>query len=202
MSHDVNIVLAGVGGQGTLVAGKLLGTLASQMGLDVKVSEVHGMSQRGGSVITYVRISKEVFSPIVEPGTADFILAFEELEALRWAHLLRTGGTLLINTNRTMPLPVAMGQASYPDQIVAELQAKAGGKARVLAFDALALARQAGSSRAVNMVMIGALSRFMDVPAGLFDQVIDMVFAEKFRAVNHSAFQAGSDEISDIIKEK
>ncbi len=190
--RDLNIVLAGVGGQGTLVAGKLLGTLATRMGLDVKVSEVHGMSQRGGSVITYVRIGREVFSPIVEPGTADFILAFEELEALRWAHLLRAGGTILINTNRTLPLPVAMGQAAYPEGIVAELQAKAGSQAAVHAFDALDLAKRAGSPRAVNLVMIGALSRCLDVPASLFAEVIDQVFAEKLRAVNHAAFQAGS----------
>jgi len=193
--RDLNIVLAGVGGQGTLVAGKLLGTLANQMGLDVKVSEVHGMSQRGGSVITYVRVGREVFSPIVEPGSADFVLAFEELEALRWAHLLRAGGVILVNTNRTTPLPVAMGQAVYPEGIVAELQARAGGKAAVHAFDALALAKQAGNSRSVNMVMIGALANFLDVPADLFAQVIDQVFAEKFRAVNHAAFQAGSDII-------
>jgi len=199
MKDQVNIVLAGVGGQGTLVAGKLLGTMATSLGLDVKVSEVHGMSQRGGSVITYVRIGREVFSPLVEPGTADFILAFEELEALRWAHLLRRGGTLLINTTRTMPLPVAMGQASYPDQIVSELQTKAQGQAAVHAFDAAALARQAGSGRAVNLVMLGALSAFIDWPADLFDRVIDEVFAEKFRAVNHTAFHAGSDIINNSI---
>ena len=191
-SISLNIVLAGVGGQGTLVAGKLLGKLASRLGLDVKVSEVHGMSQRGGSVVTYVRIGRQVFSPVVEAGTADFILAFEELEALRWASLLRSGGVLLINTARTIPLPVAMGLSSYPDQIVAELEAKAGQKARVVAFDALGLARQAGSARAVNLVMLGALSRFLDIPETEFDQAIDESFAEKFRAVNHAAFCAGS----------
>ena len=108
MDH-LDIVLAGVGGQGTLVAGKLLGIMAGRLGLDVKVSEVHGMAQRGGSVITYVRMGDKVFSPVIEPGTADFLLAFEELEALRWAFLLKKGGVLLFNTNRTMPLPVAMG---------------------------------------------------------------------------------------------
>jgi indolepyruvate ferredoxin oxidoreductase beta subunit len=112
---QLNIVLAGVGGQGTLVAGKLLGLLAGSLGLDCKISEVHGMSQRGGSVITYVRIGETVASPVIEPGTADFILAFEELEALRWAYLLKKGGTLLINTNRTLPMTVAMGEAEYPN---------------------------------------------------------------------------------------
>lgn len=195
MIGNLNIVLAGVGGQGTIVAGKLLGTIASQLGLDVKVSEVHGMSQRGGSVITYVRIGREVFSPIIEPGTADFILAFEELEALRWAHLLRSGGTILINTIRTLPMPVAMGQAAYPENIVLELQAKSRGRAAVHAFNALELARAAGSSRAVNLVMVGALSRFLELPAESFDQAIDAVFPEKLRALNHAAFRAGSDII-------
>ena len=195
MIGNLNIVLAGVGGQGTIVAGKLLGTIALQLGLDVKVSEVHGMSQRGGSVITYVRIGREVFSPIIEPGTADFILAFEELEALRWAHLLRSGGTILINTIRTLPMPVAMGQAAYPEDIVLELQAKTQGRAAVHAFNALELARAAGSSRSVNLVMVGALSRFLELPAESFDQAIDAVFPEKFRALNHAAFRAGSDII-------
>ena len=195
MIGNLNIVLAGVGGQGTIVAGKLLGTIALRLGLDVKVSEVHGMSQRGGSVITYVRIGREVFSPIIEPGTADFILAFEELEALRWAHLLRSGGTILINTIRTLPMPVAMGQAAYPEDIVLELQAKTQGRADVHAFNALELARAAGSSRAVNLVMVGALSRFLELPAESFDQAIDAVFPEKFRALNHAAFRAGSDII-------
>jgi indolepyruvate ferredoxin oxidoreductase, beta subunit len=190
--RNLNIVLAGIGGQGTLVAGKLLGSLASRLGLDIKVSEVHGMSQRGGSVITYVRMGSEVFSPLIEPGTADFILAFEELEALRWAHLLKKGGILLINTWRVLPLPVAMGQAEYPAGIVDMLRAKAAGKARVFAVDARALAAGSGSVRAANLVMLGALSRFLDLPADLFGQAIDDVFPEKLRALNHSAFQAGS----------
>jgi indolepyruvate ferredoxin oxidoreductase, beta subunit len=189
---SINIVIAGVGGQGTLVAGKVLGVIATRLGLDVKVSEVHGMSQRGGSVITYVRMGGLVASPVIEPGTADYILAFEELEALRWAPLLKTGGALLINTRRTVPMTVAMGQTSYPEGIVAELQAKAGDRATVIGFDALALAKSAGNARAVNMVLIGALSRFLDIEPGIFSEAIDEVFAEKLRPMNHAAFQAGS----------
>jgi indolepyruvate ferredoxin oxidoreductase, beta subunit len=188
----INIVIAGVGGQGTLVAGKILGVIATRQGLDVKVSEVHGMSQRGGSVITYVRMDEQVASPVIEPGTADYILAFEELEALRWAPLLKKGGVLLVNTNRTIPMPVAMGQASYPEVIVAELTAKAGDRAKIIGFDALGLARSAGSARAVNMIMIGALSRFLGLPEEIFGEAIDEVFAEKLRPMNHAAFKAGS----------
>lgn len=114
MTSEVNIVLAGVGGQGTLVAGKLLGQAAILQGLDVKVSEVHGMAQRGGSVITYVRMGEKVFSPVIEAGTADYILAFEELEAMRWSGLLRRGGVLLVNRQQIQPVTVATGQAEYP----------------------------------------------------------------------------------------
>jgi indolepyruvate ferredoxin oxidoreductase beta subunit len=192
MIEQLNIVLAGVGGQGTLVAGKLLGAVAGQIGLDVKVSEVHGMSQRGGSVITYVRMSRRVFSPIVEPGTADFILAFEEVEALRWAHLLQHNGIMLVNTLRIIPMTVAMGKAVYPDNILDSLRDVAADRARVHAIDAVGLAAEAGSSRAVNLVMIGAMAACMDVPADLYRRAIDQVFAEKYRAVNQKAFEAGS----------
>jgi indolepyruvate ferredoxin oxidoreductase beta subunit len=191
----LNIALVGVGGQGTLVAGKLLGTVARLLGLDVKVSEEHGMSQRGGSVITYVRISDQVHSPLIEAGEADFILAFEELEALRWACLLKAGGALLINTLRTPPATVSTGAASYPADINGELDQKARGQSRVLALDAQQLAEQAGSYKAANVVLIGALARLTSIDPAIFHQAIDQVFPEKLRAVNHQAFQNGSDII-------
>lgn len=190
--QPLNIVLAGVGGQGTLVAGKLLGLVASRMGFDVKVSEVHGMAQRGGSVITYVRFGQVVASPIIEPGTADFILAFEELEALRWAPLLRQGGAMLINTTRTLPASVAIGQAQYPEGIVEELRARASAQTRVEAFDALRLAETAGSNRAVNLVLIGAMASLTAIDPAIFREAIDEVFPEKLRAINQRAFAAGS----------
>jgi indolepyruvate ferredoxin oxidoreductase, beta subunit len=196
--EPLNIVLAGVGGQGTLVAGKLLGSLALSLGLDVKVSEVHGMSQRGGSVITYVRMGEHVFSPVIEPGTADFLLAFEELEALRWAHLLKKGGVLLVNTWRVLPLPVAMGQAQYPEGIVEQLRRKSAGMAGVFTLDARLLAAAAGHVRAVNMVMMGAMSGFTKLPADAFNRAIDDVFPEKLRALNHAAFKAGSDIMKTV----
>ncbi len=192
MLDHLNVVLAGVGGQGTLVAGKILGSLALQLGLDVKVSEVHGMSQRGGSVITYARIGREVFSPVIEPGTADVLLAFEELEALRWAHLLRQGGILLINTWRIAPLPVAMGQAQYPADIPAALQVQATGQTRVRTLDARSVATSAGSEKAVNLVMLGAMAHLAGLPEDLFRQAIAEVFPARLRSLNQQAFAAGS----------
>ena len=150
------------------------------------------MSQRGGSVITYVRMNRRVFSPIVEPGTADFILAFEEVEALRWAHLLHHGGAMLVNTLRIIPLTVAMGKAVYPENIIGSLRDAAGDRACIQSIDAVRLAAAAGSSRAVNMVMIGAMAACLDIPVDIYRRAIDQVFAEKYRAVNQKAFDAGS----------
>lgn len=197
MIEKLNLVLAGVGGQGTLVAGKLLGLVANALNLDVRVSEVHGMSQRGGSVITYVRMAPRVSSPLVEQGTADVILAFEELEALRWARLLAKNGVLLVNKNRVIPMSVGMGQATYPEQIVDQLRTAAGSRAIIRPIDATALARQAGSEKAVNIVMIGAMAHYLDIPDHFFTEAIDAVFPAKLRALNQQAYRIGSD----IIKE-
>lgn len=199
MTSEVNIVLAGVGGQGTLVAGKLLGQAAILQGLDVKVSEVHGMAQRGGSVITYVRMGEKVFSPVIEAGTADYILAFEELEAMRWLGLLRRGGVLLVNRQQIQPVTVATGQAEYPPRIPDELKQRLDGRGTVHSLDARGLAEQAGSTRAVNVVMAGALSVFLGWNDAMIEQSIDQVFPEKYRRLNHAAFKAGSDIIKSIL---
>ncbi|MDD2534584.1 MAG: indolepyruvate oxidoreductase subunit beta [Eubacteriales bacterium] len=192
---SLNIALVGVGGQGTLVAGKLLGTVATILGLEVKVSEVHGMSQRGGSVITYVRMAEHVASPIIEPAEADFVLAFEELEALRWAYLLKAGGSMMVNTMQTLPASVAIGAAAYPQDIIEALDSKTIGNSHVFAVDAQKLADEAGSYKATNIVMLGAMSRLTPIDEKVFTQAIDRVFPEKFRAINHKAFQSGSDII-------
>lgn len=194
----LNIVLAGVGGQGTLVAGKLLGNVAMRMGLDAKVSEVHGMSQRGGSVITYVRIAEKVFSPLVEEGSADFILAFEELEGMRWSRLLTKGGKLLLNTQQIKPLPVLMKKASYPQEIASTLEDATDSESDVRSFDALSAALSVGSSKAVNMVMIGALSHFTNIPISLWEEAIADAFAgkEKLIPMNRKAFEAGRNLVA------
>jgi len=192
---NLNIVLAGVGGQGTLVAGKLLGFAAMKLGLDVKVSEVHGMSQRGGSVITYVRIGSKVYSPIIEAGTADYCLAFEELEGLRWSGLLKKGGTMIINSQKIRPLPVLMGKAEYPADIRETLEFAAADNARIVEIDALALALSAGSAKAVNMVMLGALSYISEIPLAIWEEAVMEVFSQKEKLIplNLQAFHFGRD---------
>ena len=140
---DLNIVICGVGGQGTLLASRILGHIAMELGHDVKVSEVHGMSQRGGSVITYVRMGEKVYSPMIEQKGADFVLAFEELEALRDLTYLKDGGTLIVNTQQILPLPVIIGAAKYPENILQTLKEKAN----VVALPALPMAAQAGITR-------------------------------------------------------
>jgi len=194
-AFPLNIVLAGVGGQGTLVAGKLLGIAAIKLGLDVKVSEVHGMSQRGGSVITYVRIGNKVFSPIIEHGTADYCLAFEELEGLRWSGLLKKGGTMIINSQKIRPLPVLMGKAEYPQDIKEVLEKASTEDSHVVEIDALATALAAGSSRAVNIVMLGALSYISGIPLPVWEESIMDVFTQKKKLIplNLQAFHFGRD---------
>ena len=195
MSNSLNasIVLAGVGGQGTLIAGKLLGILAMNLGLDVKVSEVHGMSQRGGSVVTYVKIAPEVHSPIIEEGAADFILSFEEVESVRWAKLLKKGGTMVVNTQQIKSLPVLMGQMEYPEGIVDSLKAACGDDANVVAIDALGLALETGTSKATNIVMLGALSNYFGASEEDWNKAIKEAFEAKPKTIpgNLSAFEKG-----------
>ena len=142
-----NVMIVGVGGQGSLLASKLLGKLLLNKGYDIKVSEVHGMSQRGGSVVTYVRFGDKVYSPVIDKGQADFIVSFELLEAARWTEYLKPGGKLITNTQQINPMPVIIGAAEYPENLV-EKMLSAG--IDLDAIDALSLAEQAGSSIAVN----------------------------------------------------
>ncbi|MBO4495008.1 MAG: indolepyruvate oxidoreductase subunit beta [Clostridiales bacterium] len=193
MAKDISIVLAGVGGQGTLIAGKLLGILALKLGWDIKVSEVHGMSQRGGSVITYVRMGEKVYSPIIEEGMADYVLAFEEVESIRWANLLKKDGVLLVNSQKIKSLPVLLGNAEYPENIFDSLKASDLSNAKILEFDALSAALECGSSKAVNMVMVGALSAGMDIDKALWEEAINEAFASKAKLIpmNLQAFNKG-----------
>ncbi|MCQ2533318.1 MAG: indolepyruvate oxidoreductase subunit beta [Clostridia bacterium] len=191
---EASIVLAGVGGQGTLIAGKLLGILALKLGLDVKVSEVHGMSQRGGSVITYVKIGDKVNSPIIEEATADFLLSFEEVEAVRWSSLLKKDGVMIVNSQKIKSLPVLLGQVQYPDNIEESLKASACGNTKIVEFDALAIANECGTAKAVNMVMMGALSNYLGVEEALWKEAIEEAFANKPKVIptNVSAFDKGA----------
>lgn len=184
-----NIMIVGVGGQGSLLASKLLGKLLLEQGYDVKVSEVHGMSQRGGSVVTYVRYGERVYSPVIDRGEADFIVSFELLEAARWTEYLRTGGCLITNTQRIMPMPVITGAMSYPEDPV---QSMLEASIRVDALDALSLAEQAGSPKAVNLVLLGRLSRYFDFSMDNWMSALEKSVPERFLEMNRKAFALGA----------
>lgn len=190
MSNVKSIMFVGVGGQGTLLASKLFGYVLLKHGFDVKVSEVHGMSQRGGSVVTYVRYGDKVFSPMVPMGGADIIVAFEQLEALRWISNLKLDGEIIINTQKIMPMPVVTGAAKYPENIIEDIKAKG---AKVLAVDALELATKAGNKKAVNVVLIGVMAKKLGLDKQDFFEAIDELVAPKIRDMNKTAFSLGFD---------
>ena len=184
-----NIMIVGVGGQGTLLASKLLGRLLLTRDYDVKVSEVHGMSQRGGSVVTYVRYGDKVYSPIIDKGEADYILSFELLEAARAAEWLRPGGTIITNTQQINPMPVITGAASYPEDLLGKLNALG---LKVDALDALTLAQEAGSAKAVNLVLLGRLSNYShEFNEDEWMTAIEQSVPQNFLEMNKKAFHLG-----------
>lgn len=187
MAANRSIMIVGVGGQGTLLASRILGNAIIAEGYDVKVSEVHGMSQRGGSVVTYVKYGDSVASPIIDKGEANLILAFERLEALRAMPYLKKGGKIIVNDRALDPMPVITGAAEYPEKIIEKLRENA----EVIALDALSLAEQAGSSKAVNVVLIGVLARSTDIPKSTWDEAIKNTVPEKFLKINEAAFDLG-----------
>lgn len=184
-----NIMIVGVGGQGTLLASKMLGFVLLQQGYDVKVSEVHGMSQRGGSVVTYVRYGKKVYSPVIDKGEADVIISFEKLEATRWLEFLKKDGTIITNTQEVEPMPVITGAAAYPENLIEKMQA-AG--AKVDAKDFLSIAQEAGSAKAVNIALMGRLSTyFPEISDEQWQDAIEKIVPPKFLDLNKKAFEAG-----------
>ena len=185
-----NIMIVGVGGQGSLLASKLVGRLLTNEGFDAKVSEVHGMSQRGGSVVTYVRYGKKVYSPIVDAGGAELIISFELLEAARWAGHLVKGGQIVTNTQQIDPLPVIIGAAKYPENLI-EKMIDSG--AKVDAIDALALAVKAGSSKTVNIVMMGRLSKYFPFSRQSWLKALEETVPKQFLKMNIRAFEAGAE---------
>ncbi len=185
--NTYSVMIVGVGGQGTLLASRLLGNAVISEGYDVKVSEVHGMSQRGGSVMTYVRFGDEVNSPIIDKGEADLIIAFEQLEAARYLPYLKKGGKIIVNTQQIDPMPVVIGAAQYPEAIIEKLSAKAD----VTAVDALSLAVEAGNSKAVNVVLMGVVAKYMDINKDVWEKVISETVPPKFKELNLKAFELG-----------
>ena len=192
---DTKIMIVGVGGQGTLLASRVLGNLALKLDSDVKVSEIHGMSQRGGSVVTYVIFGEKVYSPLIEKGEADLILAFEKLEALRWINYLKKDGKLIVNDQRIDPMPVITGKAAYPDSIVQRLKGLAP---QTVAIDALALAKACGNIKTTNVVLLGLAARTMPVDKNVWLEALREVVPPKALEVNLKAFEAGYDASESI----
>lgn len=188
MNGIKNIMIVGVGGQGTLLASRILGNILMEKGFDVKVSEVHGMAQRGGSVVTYVKYGERVYSPVIEKGEADIIIAFELCEAARWISYLKQDGKLIVNTQKISPMPVITGAASYPENIVANMKAL---NRHIIPLDALSLAEQAGNAKATNVVLMGAISTIMDFDEELWVKAITGLVPAKFLDVNLKAFELG-----------
>lgn len=182
-----NIMIVGVGGQGTLLTSRILGGLAVQAGYDVKLSEVHGMAQRGGSVVTFVRYGDAVAEPIVEEGQADILIAFERLEALRYIHFLKKDGVLIVNDQRIDPITVVTGAAQYPEGIIEKLREEHS----VHAVDAMAEAKKLGNSRVFNIIVLGAAARHMDFSREEWETVIRNTVPPKTIEINEKAFAAG-----------
>lgn len=191
MSEQVtNVLIVGVGGQGTILASRVLAQVAQGIAAEVKVSEIHGMAQRGGSVVTQVRFGDKVYSPIIQPGQADIILAFEKLEGLRWIDYLTEDGIVIVNDQSLDPMPVSAGAMAYPEGVIAKIKARAK---EVAPVDALALAEKAGNGKAVNVVLLGVLSRFLAGDVALWQQALTETVPERFLAVNQKAFLSGRE---------
>ena len=185
-----SILIVGVGGQGSLLASRIIGNVLLSEGYDVKVSEVHGMSQRGGSVVTYVKYGDKVYSPVIEKGEADIIMSFEMLEAARWLSYLKKGGHLITSTQQLDPMPVITGAAKYPENITEKLSALG---ADVISADALSLAEEAGSAKASNVVLIGLIASKMDFPDEVWKSAIKQCVPEKFLELNLKSFELGKN---------
>ena len=185
----INILIVGVGGQGTLLASKLMGKIFIDSGMDVKVSEVHGMSQRGGSVVTYVRASEnKVYSPVIDLGEADMIISFEALESARWLPYLKENGIVIANTAQIDPMPVIMGNAEYPENILGKIEEKG---VRVISADALSLAEQAGSAKAVNIVLLAIAAKALGFDKEECLNAIRATVPAKTIEINEKAFELG-----------
>jgi indolepyruvate ferredoxin oxidoreductase beta subunit len=190
MSEIKNILFSGVGGQGILLASELTAAALLRAGYDVKKSEVHGMAQRGGSVTAQLRYGRQVYSPLIDPGSADIQMAFEMMEAVRYLPFLHKGSTVIVNTQKILPPSVATGQATYPENVLDELIKR---DIEVIGVDAFSIAKEAGEVRTANVALVGALSVHLDVDAAIFEEIIDNRVPERFRSENMKAFAAGRE---------
>ncbi|MBR1817073.1 MAG: indolepyruvate oxidoreductase subunit beta [Lachnospiraceae bacterium] len=183
----VNVMIVGVGGQGTLLASRILGNLTTACGYDVKISEVHGMAQRGGSVVTYVRYGENVAEPIVEEGQADVLIAFERLEALRYAHFLKKDGHIIVNDQRIDPMTVVTGAREYPENIIEDLSKEYD----VTSLDAMAEAEKLGNTRVFNTIILGVVATKMEFDKEVWIDTIKNVVPPKTVDINVKAFEVG-----------
>lgn len=184
-----NIMIVGVGGQGTLLTSRILGGITQKAGYDVKLSEVHGMAQRGGSVVTFVRYGEDVAEPIVEEGQADVLIAFERLEALRYAHFLKKDGAIVVNDYRIDPMPVVIGAAEYPENIIENLEREY----RVYRINAMEEAKKLGNPKVFNIIVLGMAAKHMDFKRDEWLQVIENTVPPKTIEINKKAFLLGFD---------
>ena len=184
---NLNIMVVGVGGQGTLLTSRIIGKAAMYAGFDVKLSEVHGMAQRGGSVVTFVRFGKNISEPVVEEGEADVLIAFERLEALRYAHFLKKDGVLVVNDCRIDPMTVVTGMKSYPENIIERLKAEH----KVAAVDGAGIASELGNSKVLNSAVLGLAAKFIGFDRDEWLKVIESTVPPKTAEINKSAFMRG-----------
>ena len=185
-----SIMIVGVGGQGSLLASRMMGNVLLAQGYDVKVSEVHGMSQRGGSVVTYVKYGDKVASPIIDKGEADLIISFEQLEAARWIPYLKKDGKIVVSTQKTNPMPVIIGAATYPENIIDKIKAQG---INIIPVDALDVAEQLGNAKASNVVLMGVVSKLLDFEEKYWQNAIKECVPAKFLELNQKAFENGKN---------
>jgi len=194
--NTTSILIVGVGGQGTLLTARILAQVAVQMGNDVKVSEVHGMAQRGGSVVSQVRYGEKIYSPIIPLGGADIILAFEKLEAARWLDYLKQDGMVIINNDRVDPLPVMSGKVKYPETITDKVKQKVD---KTIVVNATDVAVACGNVRAANVVLLGVLTAAMGLPVDEVEAAIRTMVPAKALEVNLKAFQEGGKLFTPVM---
>lgn len=185
---ELNILIVGVGGQGTLLASRVLGKYAELSGLDCKLSEVHGMAQRGGSVVTHIKIAPKVFSPLVEEGFADVLLSFEQLEAVRWVNYIKREGTVICNSQQIMPMPVVTGSMKYPDSIKRQLAEYTD---NVMFVDALEAAKTVGNIKTVNTIMLAVLAKVLKLDIDKFERALSENVPQKTLEINMNACKVG-----------
>ncbi len=190
MLKPVDILMVGVGGQGTILASRILAAAAQEAGYDLKVSEIHGMAQRGGSVVTQVRLGEKVYAPLIPAGGADVLLAFEKLEGLRLLASLKPGGTIIINEQEILPVPVLTGAAEYPGDILGYIRSKAP---ETVSVDAHSIAQKCGSAKAANVVLLGVMARSLPIEREIWEKALSQRVPARLLEVNKAAFAAGYD---------